>query len=113
MIRYAAHRVYVQADAALLVRSMVELDDGGAVVSVSPFAMEVHHTVWVDGVIVVSDVRPESPRAGESFDEYIGRTFVKKGVRTADRKEMRAYQVGGLDIPAMRFRQALAVTQLK
>ena len=111
MIRYAAHRVYVQSEHRLHSRQMVELDTGGRVVAITPFAMEVHHTVWIDGLIVVSAFQPDQPLPDETFDSYMERVLCKEDAVT-DTEKKRAYQITGFDIPAMRFTWAARVKQL-
>ena len=114
MVRYAAHRVYLQIEGRMLVRQMVELDAEGYVDSLVPFSMEVHHTVWIDGIIIVAPLPPLSPMSHETFAHYTQRVAEHQLHESVlvQSKRMRAYRTVGFDIPAMRFANRGALSPL-
>ena len=73
MTRYAAHKVLILPEAKLLNRAVVEIDHEHGVSDVFVLTEEIHHTVWMDGLIVVSACRPSLQDKDEPLPLFVER----------------------------------------
>ena len=71
--RFASHRVLMADGGNVLSRQVIELDDRHFVTAVFPFEREIDHTIWLDGLIVVSCSEILSTIEGETLNHYISR----------------------------------------
>ena len=90
MRRIAAHRIYLLPQAEWRSASVIELNEAGEVVRVSPLTEEGAHIEWLSGEIIVSPF-PLVRESQENFQAFLSR-ITKQAKAYADSVPRRAYR---------------------
>ena len=99
MIGFAAHRVYILSDGTTHVCHMVRLDSQHHVTTIQPFSHEVHHTIWLDGVIVVSPIPIHTILPNETISHLRSRYNASESNQEAS---LYAYHISHINYAEMR-----------
>lgn len=91
MRRIAAHRIYLLPQAEWRSAAVIELNEAGEVVRVSPLTEEGAHIEWLSGEIIVSPF-PLVRESQENFQAFLSR-ITKQAKAYADSVLRRAYRI--------------------
>ena len=90
MRRIAAHRIYLLPQAEWRSAAVIELNEAGEVVRVSPLTEEGAHIEWLSGEIIVSPF-PLVRESQENFQAFLFRITKQRRMRTVSRVGLTGY----------------------